>query len=229
MAVAAGAEPSRASTVAAFAAADVAPVEVRFLGRTAYADTLDAMRAFTAARDQAAADEIWVTQHDPVFTQGLAGKAEHVLAAGPIPVVATDRGGQVTYHGPGQVVAYLLVDLQRRGLKVRELVHLIEAAAIATLRECGITGHRRPGMPGVYVGDAKVAALGLKVRRGCSYHGMSLNVDVDLAPFGRINPCGYPGLAVTRIADLRPGFDAGTVAPLLAARLRAAVESRKDC
>jgi lipoyl(octanoyl) transferase len=199
---------------------------VRFLGRTDYAGTLDRMRAFTAARDAGTGDEIWITEHGPVFTQGLAGRPRHVLAAGDIPVVGTDRGGQVTYHGPGQVVAYLLVDLQRRGLKVRELVRLIERAAIGTLGEFGIEGQRRDGMPGVYVGGAKIAALGLKVRRGCSYHGLSLNVDVDLEPFTRIDPCGYPGLAVTRVADLVSGVDAVTAARALAAQLVDALESR---
>lgn len=192
---------------------------VKHLGLTAYAKTFAAMRAFTLARDADTADEIWLTEHEPVYTLGLAGKPEHVLDPGAIPVVQTDRGGQVTYHGPGQLIAYLLLDLKRRGLKVRELVRLIEAAVIATLADFGVAGHRRAGMPGVYVGKtksgindgtsgdtngdlgsgAKIAALGLKVKSGCSYHGVSLNVDMDLAPFAGINPCGYENLEVTQI------------------------------
>lgn len=174
-------------------------LQVRTLGITDYAATLAAMRRFTHGRDAATPDEIWLTEHAPVYTQGLAGKAAHVLDARGIPVVQSDRGGQVTYHGPGQAIAYVLIDLARRGLKVRELVRLIEDAVIDTLDQVGIAGERRAGMPGVYVGGAKIAALGLKVGRGCSYHGASLNVDLDLAPFDGINPCGYPGLASTSL------------------------------
>lgn len=176
---------------------------IRRLGAADYAATVDAMRSFTDARTASTADEIWLCEHAPVYTQGLAGKAEHLLDAHGIPVVQTNRGGQVTYHGPGQVVAYLMLDLRRRGLAVRELVVRIEQAVIDCLGAYGVAAVRRPGAPGVHVRDAsggpgaKIAALGLKVTRGCSYHGVALNVAMDLAPFSRIDPCGYPGLAVT--------------------------------
>jgi lipoyl(octanoyl) transferase len=159
------------------------------------------MQAFTRTRGPDTADQLWLVEHPPVFTLGLAGRREHVLDPGTIPVVATDRGGQVTYHGPGQAVAYLLLDLRRAGFGVRELVRRIEAAVIATLDSYGITGERRDGMPGVYVDGAKIAAIGLRVSRGCTYHGVALNAHVDLQPFARIDPCGYPGLASTRLAD----------------------------
>lgn len=161
-----------------------------------------AMQAFTDARTAETADEFWLLQHEPVFTQGQAGKAEHVLAPGDIPVIPVDRGGQVTYHGPGQIMAYVLVDLRRRGLGVRELVQRIEQAVIDTLAHWNIAAQRRDGAPGVYVNDAKVAALGLRVRRGCSFHGLAFNAAMDLEPFHRINPCGYKGLAVTQVLDL---------------------------
>jgi lipoyl(octanoyl) transferase len=160
------------------------------------------MQAFTRKRGPDTADQIWLVEHPPVFTLGLAGRPEHVRAPGDIPVVKTDRGGQVTYHGPGQAVAYLLLDLRRQGLGVRELVRRIEAAVIELLAARGIDGARREGMPGVYVGEAKIAAIGLRVARGCTYHGVALNADMDLEPFSRIDPCGYPGLAATRLADL---------------------------
>lgn len=175
---------------------------VRRLGTVDYADTLAAMQRFTAQRSTHTPDELWLLQHTPVFTQGVAGRAEHVLDPGDIPVLAVDRGGQVTYHGPGQWVLYLLLDLRRRGLGVRALVSLIEDSVIATLAAFDITARSDPGAPGVYVGEAKIAALGLRVRRGCSYHGLSLNVDMDLSPFRCINPCGYAGLAVTSMAEL---------------------------
>ena len=160
------------------------------------------MRAFTDGRDATTTDELWLLQHDPVFTLGQAGKWEHVLAAGEIPVIPVDRGGQVTYHGPGQIVAYPLLDLRRLGLGVRELVHRIEQAIIDTLDVWNVVAARREGAPGVYVGAAKIAALGLRVRRGCSFHGLAFNVAMDLEPFHRINPCGYQGLAVTQLSDL---------------------------
>ena len=159
------------------------------------------MRDFTAARTGETADEIWLCEHPPVFTQGLAGKPEHLLRDIGIPVVKIDRGGQITYHGPGQLVAYLLLDLKRNGLTVKGLVSLMEQAVIDLLAECGVAAERRPGAPGVYVRGAKIAALGLKIKNGCSYHGLSLNVAMDLAPFAAINPCGYPGLAVTQMTD----------------------------
>ena len=164
------------------------------------------MRDQTLARAGDAAaratDELWLLEHPPVFTQGQAGKPEHLLKDIGVPVVPIDRGGQITYHGPGQVVIYLLIDLQRRQIKVRELVRKIEQAVIDLLAGYGLNAERREGAPGVYVGEAKVAALGLRIRNGCSYHGLSLNVDMDLDPFAAINPCGYAGMAVTQLRDL---------------------------
>jgi lipoyl(octanoyl) transferase len=159
------------------------------------------MRAFTDARGPGTRDELWLLEHDPVFTLGQAGKLEHVLAPGDIPVLPVDRGGQVTYHGPGQLVAYPLLDLRRLGLGVRELVRRIEQSLIDTLGHWAIDAGRVDGAPGVYVAGAKVAALGLRVRRGCTFHGLAFNVAMDLEPFGRINPCGYKGLAVTQVVD----------------------------
>jgi lipoyl(octanoyl) transferase len=208
----------------AVAAPPALAVRVETLGRTDYGATLARMRDFTARRDEATQDAIWLTEHPPVYTLGLAGKREHLLATGDIPVVETDRGGQVTWHGPGQVVAYVLVDLARRGMKVRETVHLIESAIIATLAGYRVTGERRAGMPGVYVGAAKIAALGLKVSHGCTYHGMSLNVDCDLVPFDGINPCGYAGLAATSMAALGVTAPAAAVAERLAAHLAHLIE-----
>jgi lipoyl(octanoyl) transferase len=178
------------------------PLLVRDLGRSQYQPVFEAMKAFTATRTAATVDEVWLTEHEPVFTQGQAGKAEHLLAPGDIPVVQSDRGGQVTYHGPGQIVAYLMLDIRRLGLSVRGLVTGIEQAVVATLDEYGVTGAPRADAPGVYVGGAKIASLGLRVRRGCSYHGLALNVAMDLEPFGRINPCGLWGMQVTQLADL---------------------------
>ena len=178
---------------------------VRRLGLVAYEPTWRAMQAFNAARDPATTDQLWLVEHPPVFTLGLAGRREHVLDPAGIPVVATDRGGQVTYHGPGQAVAYALLDLRRAGYGVKELVRRLEGAIIEVLAQRGIEGTRRAGMPGVYVGEAKIAAIGLRVARGCSYHGVALNVDMDLAPFARIDPCGYPGLAATSLAALGVG------------------------
>ena len=177
-------------------------VLVRRLGRQPYEPVWRAMQAFTDARGPDTPDELWVLEHDPVFTLGQAGKWEHVLMPGDIPVVPVDRGGQVTYHGPGQIVAYPLFDLRRLKIGVRELVNRIEQALIDTLANWNILAQRRDGAPGVYVGDAKVAALGLRVRRGCSFHGLAFNVAMDLEPFHRINPCGYQGLAVTQMLDL---------------------------
>ena len=180
---------------------------VRQLGRRPYQPVWDAMKAFTDNRTPDTPDEFWVVEHDPVYTQGQAGKAEHLLAPGDIPVVQVERGGQVTYHGPGQLVAYLLLDLPRRKLKVRELVHLMEQAIIDTLADYGLTAVRKDGAPGVYIAGDKIAALGLRVKNGCSYHGLAINVDADLAPFGWINPCGYEGLKTIRMKDF--GVDAG--------------------
>ncbi|HSN22420.1 MAG TPA: lipoyl(octanoyl) transferase LipB [Usitatibacter sp.] len=185
-------------------------MRIRSLGRVAYEPTWRAMQALTQRRDAQAPDEVWLLEHPPVYTLGLAGRREHVLAPGTSPVVQTDRGGQVTYHGPGQAVAYAMLDLRRRSLGVKEMVRRLEQSAIDVLAGYGIAGERRAGMPGVYVGRAKIAAVGLRVARGCSYHGLALNVDLDLEPFSRIDPCGYPGLACTRLADLgvRDSIDA---------------------
>jgi lipoyl(octanoyl) transferase len=159
------------------------------------------MRRFTEERTAETQDEIWFLEHPPVFTLGLGGRREHLLDPGDIPVVHTDRGGQVTYHGPGQLIVYVLMDLQRRGWGVRRLVQTLEQSIIDLCEEFKVRAVRRPGAPGVYIGESKLAALGLRVRRGSTYHGLALNVDMDLAPFCRINPCGYPGLAVTQTKD----------------------------
>ena len=190
-------------------------VFVKDLGRTQYCEVFEQMRAFTNERNQTTPDEIWLTEHEPVFTQGQAGKAEHLLAPGTIPVVQTDRGGQVTYHGPGQIVAYLLFDIRRLGINVRGLVSGIENSIISLLSHYKVTGQARADAPGVYVAGAKVAALGLRVRRGCSYHGLSLNVQMDLAPFAMINPCGLSDVTVTQLADLGGPSSTSQVKPLL--------------
>ncbi len=177
-------------------------IVVKHLGRVAYEATWRAMQEFTAARDEATPDELWVLEHPPVFTLGQAGKREHLLQATDIPVVPIDRGGQITYHGPGQVVIYVLVDLKRRGYGVRELVSRMEQAVIDLLAESGVAAGRKQGAPGVYVDGAKIAALGLRIKQGRSYHGLALNVDMDLSPFALINPCGYPGMSVTQMRNL---------------------------
>ena len=177
-------------------------VLVRSLGLVEYQPTWDAMKQFTAARSAATPDEIWLLQHPPVYTQGLAGKPEHLLHSTNIPVVKIDRGGQITYHGPGQIVAYLLLDLRRWKINVRELVRLMEQAVIDLLGEYGVAAQGREDAPGVYVGEAKIAALGLKIKNGCCYHGLAFNVDMDLAPFANINPCGHAGLRVTQACEL---------------------------
>lgn len=196
---------------------------VRNLGTdTVYGDVLRDMRAFTDARTATTLDELWLTEHQPVFTQGQAGKAEFVLAAGDIPVVQSDRGGQVTYHGPGQIVGYLMFDLHRLGVTVRALVTGIEEAIVAVLAGYGVAGFARPDAPGVYVGTDKIAALGLRVRRGCSYHGLALNVDMDLAPYARIVPCGLTGIGITTLATLTGGCAVNEVAPKLVRELASA-------
>ncbi|GAB1255968.1 lipoyl(octanoyl) transferase LipB [Aurantivibrio plasticivorans] len=178
------------------------PVLVRSLGVQDYQLTWEQMRRFTDSRTPDTQDELWLVQHPPVFTLGQAGRQEHVLAPGDIPVVQCDRGGQVTYHGPGQLIAYPLLNLPRLKVGVRELVEKIEQVLINTVKDYGIEAERMAGAPGVYVKGAKIAALGLRVRRGCSFHGLSLNVAMDLEPFQRINPCGYAGMAVTQMSDL---------------------------
>ncbi len=194
---------------------------IRRLGRVDYLSTWQAMQRFTDTREATTPDELWLVEHPPVFTVGLNGKPEHLLAPGDIEVIKVDRGGQVTYHGPGQAVVYLLVDLRRRRLGVRQLVSLMEQAVIDLLAAYGIAAEARPEAPGVYVDSAKVAALGLRVRRGCSYHGLALNVAMDLHPFGRINPCGYPGLQVTQLRDLGVAADMETLGGQLIERLLA--------
>lgn len=182
---------------------EIAPsLTIKHLGVADYESTWRAMQAFTAQRSGDTSDEIWLLQHPPVYTQGLAGKPEHLLTTPTIPVVKTDRGGQITYHGPGQIVAYVLLDLQRKGIGVKELVRRIEQSIIDALSAYGLDAERRIGAPGVYVRGAKIAALGLRVKNGCSYHGLALNVAMDLAPYQAINPCGYAGMAVTDLATL---------------------------
>jgi len=175
---------------------------VRSLGWVEYVPTWRAMQDFTARRTGDTPDELWRLEHPPVYTQGQAGRAEHLIAATDIPVVPIDRGGQITYHGPGQVVAYVLVDLRRRGYGIRELVTRMEQAVIDLLAAHGVKAERQAGAPGVYVAGAKIAALGLRVKHGCTYHGLAFNVDMDLAPFAAINPCGYAGMRVTQCRDL---------------------------
>ena len=183
------------------------------------------MQSFTADRNADTDDEIWFVEHPPVFTLGLNGDRAHVLSPGDIPIVATDRGGQVTYHGPGQLVAYVLLDIRRRGLGIRPLVELLEQAVVASLAGYGIAARSRREAPGVYVGDRKIAALGLRIRRGCSYHGIAINVNMDLEPFGRINPCGMRDLEVTQVADLCAVDSTSAfrrdLEPMLGARLEA--------
>ncbi len=175
---------------------------VRHLGLAEYLPTLEAMRRLTAERDDTTPDEIWLLQHPRVFTQGQAGKAEHLLAPGDIPVVQVDRGGQVTYHGPGQLVGYLMLDLRRLGLGVRELVTTMELSLVELLAGYGIEAAPRADAPGVYVAGDKIASLGLRVSRGCSFHGLALNVDMDMSPFQRINPCGYADLKMVQLKEL---------------------------
>ncbi len=201
------------------------PALVRYLGRVEYEPTWRAMQAFTAQRTAETPDELWLLEHPPVFTLGQAGRAEHLIAATDIPVVPIDRGGQITYHGPGQVVAYVLVDLRRRGYGIRELVSRMEQAVIDLLAAHAITAERLAGAPGVYVGGAKIAALGLRVRHGCTYHGLAFNVDMDLAPFAAINPCGYAGMAVTQCRDLGVDLSVAQAEQALAAALMHAIYS----
>jgi len=189
---------------------------VRWLGRVEYAPVWRGMQDFTDVRGAATPDEVWFLEHTPVFTQGLNGRPEHLLATGDIPVVGIDRGGQVTYHGPGQLVVYALIDLRRRRIGVRELVVGLENAVIALAARHGIAAAGRRDAPGVYAGARKLASLGLRVRRGCSYHGLALNVDMDLEPFGRINPCGMAGLAMTQLSEFGVTTDVHHVARSLA-------------
>ena len=193
---------------------------VKHFGLVDYEPIWRAMQVFTAARTENTPDEIWLLQHPPVFTLGQAGRPEHLLRDIGIPIVKIDRGGQITYHGPGQIVAYLLIDLRRHTYKVKEMVRRIEQAVIARLADDGIHGERLSGAPGVYVNGAKVAALGLRIRNGCSYHGVSLNVDMDLAPYAAISPCGLEDMAVTQLRDLGGEYDLQIVAEKLLAHLQ---------
>lgn len=179
-----------------------AELVVRHLGVVDYLPTLEAMRRLTAERDERTPDEIWLLQHPRVFTQGQAGKPEHLLAPGDIPVIQVERGGQVTYHGPGQLVAYLMLDLRRLNLGVRELVTAMELSLVDVLASYGVAAAPKADAPGVYVNGEKIASLGLRVSRGCSFHGLALNVDMDMSPFWRINPCGYAGLKMVQLRDL---------------------------
>lgn len=187
------------------------PLLIKHLGRQDYEPVWHAMQKFTDDRDGNTLDELWLVEHPPVFTQGLAGKAEHVLAAGDIPVIQVDRGGQVTYHGPGQIVAYPMINLRRHGIGVKSLVHGIEQAIIDTVALYGVQAARKDNAPGVYVDGAKIASLGLRIRKACSFHGLAFNIDMDLEPFQRINPCGFSGLEVIQLADLAPGVAIRTV------------------
>jgi len=220
-------------------------IALRLLGPVAYLPTYEAMQAFTAARTPDTADELWLCEHPPTYTQGLAGHSDHILSPGEIPVVSTNRGGQVTYHGPGQVVAYPLIDLQRAGYYVKEYVYRIEEAVLRTLAQFGVTGHRVAGAPGIYVrlddpfshaaltgpahpgdpfrGLGKISALGIKVSRHCSYHGVALNVAMDLEPFSRINPCGYAGLKTVDLRTIGVSATWDEAAQLLGAKLEAAL------
>ena len=190
------------------------------LGLRDYAPVFAAMQAFTESRHEATEDELWIVEHPPVFTQGMAGKPEHILQTGAIPVVQIDRGGQVTYHGPGQLVVYTLIDFKRRGISVRNLVTRLENSIIATLADYGIAAAADPKRPGVYVGAAKIASLGLRIKHGAVYHGLALNIDMDLSPFAYINPCGYAGMAMTQMADyLKPCPPLAEVAAKLAEHL----------
>lgn len=175
---------------------------IRDLGVECYTDVWHAMQEFTNQRDASVLDQLWLLEHQPVFTQGQAGKAEHLLFPGDIPVVKVDRGGQVTYHGPGQLVVYVLLDLKRRNLGVRQLVTLIEQVLVELLQSYNINAYAKADAPGVYVNEAKIASLGLRVRKGCTFHGLALNVNMDLSPFARINPCGYAGLQMVQCKDL---------------------------
>jgi len=193
---------------------ELRPLIVRRLGRQDYKRVWRAMSNLTDKRDAQVHDELWLVEHPAVFTQGQAGKAEHLLMPGDIPVVQVDRGGQVTYHGPGQLVGYPLIDLRRQGIGVRDLVTITENALVATLKDLGVEAYPKPDAPGVYVDEAKIASLGFRIRRGCSYHGLSLNVDMDMAPYARINPCGYQGLQMAQTSQLSGDPRAATLAGL---------------
>lgn len=192
---------------------------LRYLGKQPYLDTWQAMSDFTNSRDDNTVDEIWIVEHPPVFTQGTAGKAEHLLQQTEIPVVKSDRGGQITYHGPGQLIVYLLINIRRKDFNVRSLVTIIEQGIIVLLKDNNIEAYAKIDAPGVYVNNKKIASLGLKIRRGCSFHGLALNVDMDLSPFLQINPCGYAGLEMTQCKDEGIKLSVSEIAPLLIEKL----------
>ncbi|WP_290633856.1 lipoyl(octanoyl) transferase LipB [Aquisalimonas sp.] len=197
----------------------------RELGRVPYEPTWRAMQQFTEERTASTADELWLLEHPPVFTQGLNGRAEHLIKPSDIPVVPVDRGGQITYHGPGQAVVYVLVDVRRRGLGIRRLVSILESAVVTVLAAHDVDAYPRAEAPGVYVDGAKIASVGLRVRRGASYHGLALNVDMDLAPFSQINPCGYAGLPVTCMRDLGIDLPPAEAARAVAGELERALSA----
>ena len=194
---------------------------VKHLGRVEYEPTYQAMVVFTDTRTDETVDELWIVEHPPVFTQGMAGKPEHLLQHSQIPVVQVDRGGQITYHGPGQLVVYTMIDFKRRHITVRDLVSRLENSIIATLAHFGIEAHNDPKRPGVYVGERKIASLGLRIKRGSVYHGLALNINMDLTPFHQINPCGYVGLEMVQMAELvSPAPELNQVADILADHLQ---------
>lgn len=188
---------------------------IRQLGNQPYPETLDAMRSFTYQRTHTTSDEIWLVEHSAVYTQGKIGKPEHLLAHTTIPVVQSDRGGQITYHGPGQQIMYVLIDLHRKKINVRQLVSELEQSVINTLQHFNISAYARKDAPGVYVEQQKICSLGLRIHKGCSFHGLALNINMDLAPFESINPCGYTGLTMTQIRDFEPNITVDAVQPIL--------------
>lgn len=199
-------------------------LEICYLGQQDYVPIWEKMHQFTDQRDELTTDQIWIVEHNPVFTQGQAGKEEHLLNPGDIPVVKSDRGGQITYHGPGQMVVYFLLNLRRKGLGVRELVTHIENIIVQTLAELGIKSAARPDAPGVYVDGKKICSLGLRIRKGCSFHGLALNVDMDLSPFQRINPCGYAGMEMVQVADFTTEAQRASLQSVLINQLRNVLE-----
>ncbi|GEA61766.1 lipoyl(octanoyl) transferase LipB [Vibrio comitans] len=199
-------------------------LEIHHLGRQDYEPIWQRMHRFTDERDENTVDQVWIVEHNPVFTQGQAGKEEHLLNTGDIPVVKSDRGGQVTYHGPGQMVVYFLLNLRRRGLGVRELVTHIENTVVQTLAKLGIESAARPDAPGVYVEGKKICSLGLRIRKGCSFHGLALNIDMDLSPFLRINPCGYAGMEMVQVADFTTDDQRANIQGILVKELSALLD-----
>ncbi len=193
--------------------------KVKYLGTIEYQDAWEAMKCFTNARTDQTPDEIWIVEHPPVYTLGQAGKAEHLLKQTHIPVIRTDRGGQITYHGPGQLIVYTLINIKRKGIGIRALVSRLEDSVIALLKDNNIPANSEPSAPGIYVGGAKICSIGLRIRKGCSFHGLALNVDMDLSPFRSINPCGYPGMQVIKMTDFKSNVNIDVVSKQLIAHL----------